>query len=88
MGCNGTGSAYSIKRLFERGAKAYIAWNGYVDPSYSDAVTIRLVTALYSGGLSPKEAVEKVMRELGPDPLYGSVLDGVSENEIELASKP
>jgi len=75
MGCNGTGDLYSIKRLLERGVKAYIAWSGYIDSSYSDAVTLKLVRALCLEELSPKEAVEKIMKEIGPDPLYGSVLE-------------
>lgn len=73
-GCNGTGTPYVIQRFFERGAKAYVSWDGYVDLSHSDEATLRLVRALYSEGLSPKEAVEEVNREVGPDPFYQSEL--------------
>jgi hypothetical protein len=74
-GCNGTATPYVIQRFFERGAKAYVSWDGYVGLSHSDEATLRLVRAMYSEGLSPKEAVEKVMREVGPDPFYKSQLE-------------
>ena len=73
MGCNGTNDPYSIQRLLERKVEAYIAWNGFVDLSYSDAVTLRLVNVL-SAGSSPKEAVQDVINKYGPDPHYGSIL--------------
>ena len=73
-GCNGTATQYVIQRFFERGVKAYVSWNGYVDLSHSDEAALRLVRALYSDGLSPKEAVEKVKQEVGPDPFYHSDL--------------
>lgn len=74
-GCNGTGEPYAIQRLFERGAKTYVSWNGYVDLHHSDEATLSLIRALYSERLSLKEAVEKVIREVGPDPFYNSVLE-------------
>jgi len=74
-GCNGTGDYYSIQRLLEKGVKEYVAWTGYVDLSHSDEVTLALVKALYLEKLGVKEAVEKAMRELGPDPTYKSILE-------------
>jgi hypothetical protein len=74
-GCNGTATTYVIQRFFERGVKAYVSWNGYVDLSHSDEATLRLVRALYSERLSLKEAIAKVMREVGPDPFYKSELE-------------
>ncbi len=75
MGCNGTGDSYSIQRFFDRGAKAYAAWNGYVDLSHSDEAALKLVKALYSERLSLAEAIANVMGEVGPDPYYQSVLE-------------
>jgi hypothetical protein len=74
-GCNGTGEPYVIERLFERGAKTYISWNGYVDLHHSDEATLSLVRALYSERLGLKEAVEKVTKEVGADPFYNSTLE-------------
>jgi hypothetical protein len=74
MGCNGTGDSYSIERYFERGAKAYVAWDGYVDISHSDEVILELLRDLYSRGLNLEAAVKKVTNEIGPDPFHGSSL--------------
>jgi len=74
-GCNGTGDSYSIQRLLEKGVRVYVAWTGYVDLSHSDEATLALAKALYLEKLGVREAVEEVMREVGPDPLYKSVLE-------------
>ncbi len=74
-GCNGTGKPYVVQRIFEGGAKAYISWNGYVDLSHSDKATLRLVKALCTEKLGLREAVERTMKEVGPDPFYESVLE-------------
>ncbi len=74
MGCNGTGDIAFIQSLFKKGVKAYFAWSGYVNPSHADKATIALVKALYLEALSPREAAEKVMNEIGLDPIYGSQL--------------
>lgn len=74
MGCNGTGCKFSTQRLLEKGAKAYIAWNGYVDLTHSDQAALKLVNALYTDKLNVKQAVEKVMTEIGPDKTYSSTL--------------
>lgn len=75
MGCNGTGSAYSIQRLLDRGVKTYIAWTGYVNLSYSDETTLALVKALYLERSSVQVAVEEAMKEAGTEPAYHSVLE-------------
>ncbi|MEM2099327.1 MAG: hypothetical protein QXU99_06270 [Candidatus Bathyarchaeia archaeon] len=73
-GCNGTATPYVIQRFLQEGVKAYIAWNGYVGLSYSDEAISELVRLMCAEGLDPKAAVEKVNRETGPDPVYGSQL--------------
>jgi len=75
MGCNGTGSSYSIQRILDKGVKAYIAWSGYVDLSYSDETTLALVKALYLEKSSVQAAVEEAMKEVGTEPAYNSVLE-------------
>jgi hypothetical protein len=80
MGCNGTGSSYSIQRLMGRGVKAYIAWTGYVDLSYSDETTLALVKALYLEKSSVQAAVEEAMKEAGTEPGYNSVLEYSAPN--------
>lgn len=74
MGCNGTANQYVIQRFLQEGIKTYISWDGYVDLPHSDEATLRLIKAIYIEGLNPKAAVDKVNRELGPDPTYNSTL--------------
>jgi len=74
MGCNGTGSDHAIKRLFERGVKAIVAWDGYVSLEYTDEVTLTLLNLVYTEGLSYSEAVKKIMDIMGPDPTWKSRL--------------
>jgi len=80
MGCNGTNSYKTIKTLLIRGAKAIIAWNGYVDLNYTDEITLNLIKAVYTEGLSYKEAIEKIMKQYGPDPIYKSKLEYVASS--------
>lgn len=70
MGCNGTGSKHALNRLFERGVKSVIAWDGYVDLEYTDKITLNLIKVVYEGGLKFSDAVKKIMEENGPDPIY------------------
>ncbi|MEM2342236.1 MAG: hypothetical protein QXX94_07235 [Candidatus Bathyarchaeia archaeon] len=74
MGCNGTNSDHAIDRLFEKGVKAIIAWDGYVDLNYTDKITSELIKAIYEEGYDPNDAVRKVMEDYGPDPVYKSEL--------------
>ncbi len=73
-GCNGTATPYDIQRFFQRGVKAYISWDGYVDLSHSDEAALGLVKALCLERLGPKAAVEEVNKEVGRDPFYLSEL--------------
>jgi hypothetical protein len=74
MGCNGSANEFIIQDFFQKGIKAYISWDGYVDLPHSDEATLRLVKAMYLEGLSPDVAVEKVNKEVGPDPFYKTKL--------------
>jgi hypothetical protein len=57
-----------------QGALAVIGWDKLVSLSFSDRVTLRLIKALAVDRLSVRRAVEATVRELGPDPVYGSVM--------------
>jgi len=74
MGCNGTGSEQALNKLFGRGVKAIVAWDGYVDLEYTDKLTLNLIKTVYDEDLKFPEAVKKVMEEYGPDPTYKSRL--------------
>ena len=75
MGCNGTDGKTTIQKLFvDRGVKAVIAWDGYVDLDYTDEITLLLLKTVYEDKIEFKDAVEKLMKEKGPDPIWGSRL--------------
>lgn len=82
MGCNGTNSDHAIEKLFERGVKAIIAWDGYVDLEYTDKVVLALLRLVYEEGLSFCEAVQRVMDMMGPDPIWGSRLVYLDNPEV------
>ncbi|MEM1514873.1 MAG: hypothetical protein QXH24_02325 [Candidatus Bathyarchaeia archaeon] len=82
MGCNGTNSEYAIEKLFEKGAKEIIAWDGYVDLEYTDKVALKLLRLVYEEGLSFSEAVQRVMDVMGPDPIWGSRLAYLDNPEV------
>ncbi|RLI10102.1 hypothetical protein DRO25_03675, partial [Candidatus Bathyarchaeota archaeon] len=75
MGCNGTNSKHATNKLFERGVKAIVAWNGYVDLEYSDNIILNLLKDVYRHGLGFQKAAEKLMSEHGPDPMWKSKLE-------------
>lgn len=81
MGCNGTNSEHAINRLFERGVKAIVAWDGYVSLEYTDEVTLTLLKLVYTEGLSYGEAIKKIMDAMGPDPIWKSRLTYLANPE-------
>lgn len=85
MGCEGLGYTNSItgarfnytdmaKAFVNKGAKAYIGWNGLVTVSHTDQTTVRLLRNLILEKQTIGEAVEAVMKEIGPDPYFNSSL--------------
>jgi len=74
MGCNGTTSPYTIMTLMQKGVKAYISWDGYVTVPHSDLAIVKLIKYICVDNLSLREAVEKVNKNIGPDPHYHSRL--------------
>jgi hypothetical protein len=75
MGCHGVSDQYSVDKLLESGVKTYFGWTGYVDLSHTDEATLALVKALCLERLSPEQAVQKAMAEVGPDPVYETVYE-------------
>ncbi|MGB9716612.1 MAG: hypothetical protein ACPL1G_09445 [Thermodesulfovibrionales bacterium] len=73
MGCA------SIKKcmataFIEKGAKAYIGWNGPVSAHHTDIATIRLLKYLLLGKKTIAEAVGETMKEVGSEPQYKNTL--------------
>jgi hypothetical protein len=74
MGCDGLKSDETAEAFLEKGAKAFIGWNGSVSAAHTDAATERLLRHLLIDGLDIQQAVTQTMADVGPDPAYGSSL--------------
>jgi len=74
MGCDGLRGSALAEAFKDRGAGVVIGWDELVTDQRTDAATERLLTYLVRDGLSPTEAVDAVMREIGPDFEHGSRL--------------
>jgi len=61
--------------FIEKGASAYIGWDVSVRLDYVDDATPVLVESLCSDGFTVTEAVDRTMREKGPDPEHGAILE-------------
>ncbi|MBS7638464.1 hypothetical protein KEJ49_06255 [Candidatus Bathyarchaeota archaeon] len=59
--------------LLYKGAKAFIGWDGEVQAEHTDRAVLELLRALLDG-LTVKEAVDRVMELVGPDPYYKSMM--------------
>jgi len=73
-GCQSLGTLDMARALVERGASAVIGWDEWVDLAHNDRAILLLLEALTAEALTVKQAVEKTMGEVGPDPTYNSVL--------------
>jgi hypothetical protein len=65
---------FMAKALENRGVNLFIGWNGEVQPQHSDSAVLSLLRLLYFEGLTVDESIDRIMKENGPDPYYGSKL--------------
>jgi hypothetical protein len=75
MGCSGLFLRDLAPAFIDKGASAYIAWNGSVELYYVDKATAYLVKQLCSGNMTVKEAVDSTMDVIGPDPEHKAGLE-------------
>ena len=74
MGCDGLVYTEMAEALVERGALAYISWNGGVTADHTDKATIHLLRGLITEKQTIRSAVIETMMEVGPDPTAPSTL--------------
>ena len=74
MGCEGLNYTSMAEAFIQKGAKAYIGWNGSVSVNHTDDATISLLRHLITENQTIKEAVKETMNDVGPDPTYKSIL--------------
>lgn len=72
--CLGLYNHYLAEALIEKGARVFMSWDEKVSLEHTDEGTLTLLEALLIERLTIKEAVEKVMEDVGPDPVYNSKL--------------
>ena len=75
MGCSGLHLDDLAQAFIQKGASTYMGWNATVGLNYVDEATPILVANLFSEGMTVKEAVDKTMADVGPDPYYHACLD-------------
>jgi len=73
-GCQSLAMPDLAQAFLDRGASVVIGWDGLVDLSHNNKAMLYLLRALTADRLTPQQAVEETMREIGPDPIYGSNL--------------
>jgi hypothetical protein len=74
MGCEGLKYNVMAEAFIEKGAKAYISWNGFVSADHTDEATECLLRHLVTEKKTVEEAVAQTMNEVGPDPTDNSIL--------------
>jgi len=80
MGCEGLSNTVEkdaiamAEALIKKGAKVYIGWSGDVSATHTDQATIRLLDHLITEKQTIKQAVTETMKEVGSDPIDGSIL--------------
>ena len=74
-GCQSLAAPDLAQAFLEKGASVVIGWDEMVNLSHNNRAMLRLLEAMLVEGLSPEEAVETTMAEVGPDPGYDSSLD-------------
>lgn len=88
MGCNGLSDPEMAEAFIERGATVYISWNEEVSQTHTDYGTIHLLQRLVVEKQTVRKAVEETMKEVGPDPTYGSRLLYYPEEVGEYTATP
>jgi hypothetical protein len=72
--CFGLYNSQLAGEFIKKGARVFISWDEKVSLYHTDRAVTLLVRALLEEGLPIREAVNKVMNELGEDPIYHSRL--------------
>ena len=74
MGCDGLKYDTMAEAFIQKGAKAFISWNGSVSIDHTDEATVSLLRHLVTEHQTFEEAVAQTMNEVGPDPADRSIL--------------
>lgn len=73
-GCSGLYEDNLAQAFVQKGASAFLSWDGSVNLDYVDKATIELVKNLTLNDDTLEKAVDATMSEIGPDPAFNSYL--------------
>ena len=74
MGCFSLCLDDLAQAFIDKGANTCLGWNGNVSLDYVDEATIKLIKNLCHEEMTIKRAMEKVMADMGPSPVYHAEL--------------
>jgi hypothetical protein len=74
MGCFSLYINDLARAFIMKGANTYLGWNGNLSLEYVDEATTKLIRNLSQEEMTIKEAVDKVMADMGPSPVYNAQL--------------
>jgi hypothetical protein len=74
MGCDVLGGERLAASFVDRGASSVVGWDQTVSAPHTDAATLSLLRHLLQDRLPVAAATAAAMRDVGPDPYYGSKL--------------
>jgi hypothetical protein len=77
-GCQGMANSNMAEAFIEKGCRTYIGWSDLVSAWHTDEATANLTYHLFVEGTDIDQAVNETMREVGPDPHFGSILKSAS----------
>lgn len=83
-GCFGLFSRDLPQAFISRDASVVIGWDGLVDVKHTDQATLTLLRMMLVERMSIGESVRATMKEVGPDPVEGSVLSYYPQNKGDL----
>lgn len=74
MSCFSTIDSALASTFMEKGAKMFVGWDEKVTSDHMDKYVLKIFETIEEDGIEFKEAAERVVEEIGPDPVYGSRL--------------
>ena len=75
MGCDGLSGTKMASAFIEKGASAYVGWNGSVSVSQTDAATTQILQHLATDGQTIRQAIGNTIKEVGADPVCNNILE-------------
>lgn len=74
MGCESLSNSLMAQAFVGRGAMVYVGWHRPVTCDHTDAAVASLLSHLLNGGQTVKKSVQETLKDVGADPLFGSLL--------------